>query len=694
MNRIIKTAKRYLQNDNLYITSATTSTMEKDTTILSQWNEEVMQKVDYFVIINSNVRMNTSTIIMRVVDGFISGVVITNYVANNGINHTRALKSIIDAFSPRLVLSNDAEFLEAKSISDMNSFSNLEVPVYMVKPPNGVSSNLDLDIITQIWDISAFSLLIQVVSENKNLDDVLSDFILRAEKDIEIMNTKSGKSVFDFLIRTLLSEYEEIARKTMPVKNIYEVFDSRKLQDIRKSILMPYIFNDSLSQVVKDYQDITIIKNHPQYNVQEALRYAVKYGYIEMTIRLVNEGGDPLDPLLMYNAISRNHLPIVKYLISKGSTHIDIRALENSLKNGSSVLKYVLFKGLVPAFQDIEYIAMSAGAIGNADALKYLKSEGVDLTINNYYILRSSIGDKLDILRYYVEEEGFRDFALIANIALTRTSFISLRYLVSAGLDVTDIDSGAYIKFLKMDDDIVEIVQLLNDNGYDVLQENAVQVALDAGAVNIFDYFISELGQRIPEDASISNQLNVNNHAMAMYLLKKGYPVSDRIQDRSSLVWYAVKEQRDTIPLLKRLGFYTPEIVTDVFHKLVLYGGLDSVKYFIETENIDVTIDNNKAIIHAALFSKWDTVRYLISLGADINAREWYLMRSANMLNKPSVVSILLELGSLPIEEIQTIERRFILQPIIFEMFMLRGMRGFNVNDDLIPLEHEIWEDE
>ena len=188
------------------------------------WNQQALNYPDYFLFIHSGADIPESAagpglhhqtaLIIRVVDGYVVGVVAADYA--NYINtielYPYILFNTLNALAPRVLVAKGAQLVMANTEYDMNSKSNLEIPVMILRSSTNLQQYestfksiqiMDLVGLCQTWTLASAYLLVQLIRSNPS-DDVIPQFIRAYKREF---STKEGMqshiSIFDFLLYIL-----------------------------------------------------------------------------------------------------------------------------------------------------------------------------------------------------------------------------------------------------------------------------------------------------------------------------------------------------------------------------------------------------------------------------------------------------------------------------------------------------------
>ena len=647
MNKLLDKMKRNLWGDEEDIAVVNmVSKIQYTSEITKEKNLSIISEYDSLVFIHSDViigdKLQKFVIIMRVLDAKVVGIIVSSFTAYNKSDYVVILKSIVDTIT-EIELERTGAFVQAKSPSDMKLFSELETPVYMINAPIGFKEDtykLDKNVFSIAWGISVGGILQEFISEKpgRNLDNALPELIKLIEQDITALERNPDTSMFGTFLDDIIEEYEMIVERKVnrvKTKGMKDQF-GKSLKDV----IMSYNYDEGLGE----------IQSHPGFSVQDALIHAAFGGGVELFVELNEElDGDILDPEIMTNAIMGDNLPIVSMLAEEGSP-ISINVLKDYIKNGGvDILNYALSTRRVDA-KYIKNLAITAATNGNLEALTSINSSGFELKDILTELINYSVSyGHLNILKYYVEKEGFTDVFPIANNALKQLKIPMIKYLLNVGLDAKYLDSNAYISMLQApDSNVLELVQLLYSKGYNIIQDGAADASFEYDDFETADYLIS-MGARLSPNLSIAEQIEDGDAKKAFYLFKRGYPFDPNQVEQFAEVIFNDGEINniEIIPLLGDKGLLTQNIVSMALYKMILYNELEKVKYLV-SGGANVSLDNNKAIIMAARYGFWDIVQYLISQGADINARDGYLMKRAVALKFDEQVEMLKSLGAYP----------------------------------------------
>jgi len=211
----------------LNVAAVATISKPEGTEIVTVWNEGALKSPDYFLFIHSNAFIPESAVgpalshqtgmFMRVVDGFIAGVVTVDYInfSSTVELYPFVLIDTIKALAPHVLMAPDAQLVRATSAWDMNSQSNLEVPVFTIRSPANLQQYesifksiqvMDLDGLCQTWTLAAGALLVQVVKSTVS-DNVIPEYITAFQRDFNITEgIDSHITIFRFLLQ-ILTEY-------------------------------------------------------------------------------------------------------------------------------------------------------------------------------------------------------------------------------------------------------------------------------------------------------------------------------------------------------------------------------------------------------------------------------------------------------------------------------------------------------
>ena len=322
---------------------------------------------------------------------------------------------------------------------------------------------------------------------------------------------------------------------------------------------------------------------------------------------IIKQKGDNIDFMSMVNyllyACRHGKLDIVKYFVKEFNIDInDNNIYENFVKspieeairsNNIDLVKYLIRNGadIHTNEKDIFIIIVK---YSNIDMLKYLVNEcnfnikRIDSefnmsnnTIKGGLIEVASIYQKSDIVRYLLEEHGLEIKNKKDILSYFIHDFDMIKYLVEK---------------------------------YDVsITEDALVLAV--GRTDVFKYLLDKV-------ENINNYLNVlpaaikYNIEAIILLVDKGV-----IIDRYSIMNILTSSAPNAIRIMEYFGDHGADYHASgdrYLESAVRVGSLEKVKYLVEEQGLDVSIDNNAPLNIACEHGYIDIVKYLVEHGANI----------------------------------------------------------------------------
>lgn len=213
----------------------------------------------------------------------------------------------------------------------------------------------------------------------------------------------------------------------------------------------------------------------------------------------------------------------------------------------------------------------------------------------------------------------------------------------------------------------LDVIQLLMTQNIDCTVDNnyALHSACDNGFLHIVKYLIEICNVKITETA-IDFAANNGHLNVVQYLYQNGSPITELSLARSSYnghlstLKYLVKSGGIPTTQVILMGingrhddiiYYLLETSDDYDYNELLcvasfQGNLQLVKYLIEKKNVDISYNDYTAMCIAADNNQIDVIKYFLECGANIEADNYYMLRTACNEGYFDLVKYLIELGS------------------------------------------------
>ena len=333
--------------------------------------------------------------------------------------------------------------------------------------------------------------------------------------------------------------------------------------------------------------------------------------------------------------IDDNDLESIKYIINQKGDNIDFMSIVNYLLyacvNGKlDIVKYFIeeFNIDINSHSTFENFMKTpieeAIRSNNIGLVKYLVGNGADIHLHEEDIFITTIRySNIDMLKYLVDECNLNikriDYKFANRIDRGAIGFVSsyqksdiVRYLLEEhGLEIID-NKGILLYFIH---DFHMVKYLIE--GYNVrITEDALVLA--TSRIEVFKYLLDMV-----EDININYYDNVlpaaikNNEPECIRLLvDKGVTI-----DHYSIMSALVLTAPNAVRLMEYFGDHGADYHTHDYIYLesaVRTGSLEKVKYLVEEQGLDVSINNNSPLNIACEHGYLDIVKYLVAHGASI----------------------------------------------------------------------------
>ena len=240
-----------------------------------------------------------------------------------------------------------------------------------------------------------------------------------------------------------------------------DYFWNLRIQEIYNSDLSKYKEKD------KTYREIyRELRKYERKGEDQLLINAARFGYLPIMEYVIEEKHIDMQAWsIIFDEALRlaslhGHLPIVKYLVKRGS---DIPTLNESMVlaagNGNlSIVKYLVENG-ADIRADHDHALVFTAAKGELSVVKYLIQQGADVNAQNNQSLLWAAGHKqLQIVKHLIEQGAdihARD-NLSLRIAIEHNDFPMTKYLIEQGANINVNINVRYLKnflrYLKLSD--------------------------------------------------------------------------------------------------------------------------------------------------------------------------------------------------------------------------------------------------
>ena len=356
------------------------------------------------------------------------------------------------------------------------------------------------------------------------------------------------------------------------------------------------------------------------------LHEAAEYGYLEVVKYLVKNGADvnargKNGETPLHKVAEKGNLEIVKYLVENGAD-VNIKdnegktPLDIAFEKGFVRCVFSLLKGRELSGDEKNRLLLVAVKKGNLEDVKFLIKKGADpMAKVNFSIpfFKAAVVGKLTIVKYFIEglkydvnEKDKDGDTLLHGAAMSGRSNV-VEYLISKGVDVNEVDSeGKTPLHLAVEEEISVVEDLIsagaNVNARDNKNLTPLWYACKSGNLDIVKYLVSKgavwdesvRGYGFPvSQAAVNGNLNVVKY----FVEELGFDVNKKDELGLTLMHFA--------------SMWRGGIFMDAASEL----GIDK-KSFLGllniSKNVEEYLDQHIAIIE-----------YLLSKGADINARDY-----------------------------------------------------------------------
>jgi len=313
-----------------------------------------------------------------------------------------------------------------------------------------------------------------------------------------------------------------------------------------------------------------------------AVKQAVERNNLEMVEYLIGKGSKILESAVA-DAAKNNNLEMVEYLVKKGA-EIDKTAIGNAAQNNNYKMVDYLVTSLIEKGSKINDNTAVANAAknNNLEMVKYLIEKGAN--IDNNAVAHAAYNNNLEMVKYLVTSLIVKGAKINDNTAVEQAAqnnnLEMAEYLIEKGAKINDsaVEQAAQNNNLEM-------VKYLVKKGANI-DNNAVANAAYNNNYKMVDYLLEKLLEKgeeeISEDA-VTRAVQNNNLEMAEYLIGKGAKIND----------YAVVAQAVENNNLEMLKYWVEKIgnlgdIGDIgLHWPIENGNLEIIKYLLGDEARD-----------------------------------------------------------------------------------------------------------
>ena len=252
-----------------------------------------------------------------------------------------------------------------------------------------------------------------------------------------------------------------------------------------------------------------------------AVKQAVERNNLEMVKYLIGKGAK-IDPTAIGNAAKINNLEMAEYLIGKGAK-INNTAIGNAAQNNNYKMVDYLVTSLIEKGSKINDNTAVANAAQNKnlEMVKYLVGKGAK--ISDDAVANAAQNNSLEMVEYLVTsliEKGAKinDPTAVGHAA-QNNNLEMIEYLIGKGAKINDlaITHAAYNNNLKM---VKYLVEKLLENGEEEISEDAVTRAVLHNNLEMAEYLIGK-GANINDSAVVAQAVENNNLEMVKYWVEK-----------------------------------------------------------------------------------------------------------------------------------------------------------------------------
>ena len=233
----------------------------------------------------------------------------------------------------------------------------------------------------------------------------------------------------------------------------------------------------------------------------------------------------PIDSWAVKQAVERNNLEMVEYLIGKGSKILESAVAQAAQNNNLEMVEYLIGKGAKINDSAITHAARN----NNLEMVKYLVVSLIKkgAKINDSAITQAAKNNNLEMVKYLIEKGAYIDNNAVAWEA-KNNNLEMVKYLMiekDANIDDNAVTHAAYSAVahaaqnnnLEM---VKYLVEKLLEKGPEEISEDAVTHAVQNNNLEMAEYLIGK-GAEINDSAVVSQAVENNNLEMVKYWVEK-----------------------------------------------------------------------------------------------------------------------------------------------------------------------------
>ncbi|WP_214303322.1 ankyrin repeat domain-containing protein [Wolbachia endosymbiont of Erebia cassioides] len=459
------------------------------------------------------------------------------------------------------------------------------------------------------------------------------------KNDIGLVDLKD-KSILDFNMR-VINDTLLLSHKN---NTLVKVENWNTYQPARE---MMFAFNDAIVSNSKciasicNSEDVIVEFNKEKLVLStEQLFNAVRQNNLDKVRELINQGASiNAQEVGIYGkkpihiAAENNNKNIIEFLLSRGVS------IDDTERVGNTPLHYAAWRGGLEAAEFLVDRGASINAADNSGKKPvHVAAENNNKNVIEFLLSKGVSVDEID-------KNGWTPLHYTARFSQLEAA----KLLVDKGANINAQNVyGREPIHIAAEHDNKNIIELLLNKGVSVNEVDKdgwtpLHWASWSGHLDVVEYLIRKGANINAADNSGKRPVHVaaesNNKNIIEFLLSKGENVNDCGDDYWRPLHYAAKAgslEAAKFLVEKGAGFYSKKYETTdgqaPIHIAAYYGHKSIVKFFVVEKGVDINWEDSyrshgnwwTPLHWASKGGHLDVVEYLVSLGANIDAQDWY----------------------------------------------------------------------